>query len=327
MALYRTQDADILKSHLPVRGDFHLDLLLTVQEDVVQEVIIPAIGQDMYDEVDFQYNNGGLSVANTVLVEKLQHAIAPLLLLYAKDLLNPQMTSNGIMISVDDHTKPAFEWQVARMEEQINRLSFNRVELVLQYMEANKVQYATWTGSDAYDDSKSLFINSAREYTLHYAHLRNSRQLYNLLKSAMTQVEEAEMVAILGSALQEEIKGQIKNNSLTAANRAILPDIQRAVAYLAMWQLLHEMSLSISLTHQGLMLNYKSERGNINAADTASDTRLATLLSFAENKGKGYLAKLKAYLDMNYSSYPLYPYEEDGMADFENDVDSPIFMI
>lgn len=325
MALLKDTDIALIKQHLPVRGDFDINLILPFASDVEQEVIIPVIGQELYDQLNFDYNNGGLSVPHAAVLVEIQKAMAPLLLLYGKDVVAVKISNNGMTITTDEHTKTAFEWQIVRVERTLNRLGWNRVEHLLAYMETNKVSLPLWTGSSAYPLSRECFINSATEYTKYNAKLEGSRQLFNRLKPTMLEVEETEVQAVVGAELYHELKEAVLNNSLTAAHQALMPSIKRAVAHLTLAAALPEMQVAIDGNH--LMLRYLSDRDNIRSSEVATTEAISPLIQHQEAKGRQYLAQLKAYLDMNADDYANYTVDDTEIGDFDNEEDSPIFMI
>ena len=55
MPLYKNTDLEALRQHLPVKGSFDINLLLTVVHDVEEEHIIPALGVAQYDELNDAY--------------------------------------------------------------------------------------------------------------------------------------------------------------------------------------------------------------------------------------------------------------------------------
>lgn len=325
MALFKSSDIATVKQYLPIKGNFDMNLLLSVINDAEREHIIPALGDTLYTSLEANYQSNSLTPDEQALLPYAHGALAPFLLLYIKDILNVNISNTGFTITVTDEQKPAFEWQVARLERTIARLAFDRVEQLFDFLEKNKATYTSWANSSAYTEFKETFIHTARDFTHIFSRMRGSRQLFVLFKPIMLRVEEEYIEPILGSTLYDTLKQEDKDNTLSADNQKLIPYIQRAVAFQTVLQAIDEMALEI--TPNALILPYYSERENINASQPADNTQREVMQRYCQRRSEQYRGGLKAYLDMNYTLYPDYPYDDSGESQDLDNTDLKIFML
>lgn len=301
-------------------------LLLTFIEDVEQEHLIPILGLSQYNDINDAHNGGTPTADQTALINKCQAALAPLLMMQGLDVLGISVGNNGLTIYSDENTKQAFEWQKEAYRKTINHMAFRRLELLIKFLETNKATYTIWAASDEFDTLYEGFINTADDFTLQYPKLAGSRQLFNRIRPIQLEVEDERIRAILGDTLYDAIKAEINAGSISAANATLLKSIKRAVAYLTMERALQDLPLE--LMANAIMLLYTSAGGTMNASVAGHPKEaINTHAEYCKERGESYLAKLKAYLDMNNETYSDYPYDADETTDFENDADSAIFML
>lgn len=315
MALYKSTDLDLLRQHVPVKGDFNMELLLSLVPDVEQEHLIPYLSEDQYDVLDAAYNvaNPSLTAAQEALLEKCQAAIAPLAMVHYADVGNVDISNSGIRVSHDEHSKSAFEWQIYRLQKRLFTIGMSRIDQLLAFLEVNKSDYGAWATSDTYTEQRQRLVPDARTFTRAYGKLRNNRVLYLMLVPLMTQVEEDVIQPLLGETLLTNIRSELVSGLISATNKALLPMLQRCVAYHTIRLALVE--LPVELEPQGLVLVYLNDnRDNYKTSLPAPGEKLSPLLQQVENTGRHYAGMLKGYLDANHAQYPDYPYDE---ADFE----------
>lgn len=319
MALYKSTDLDKLRQHVPVKGDFNMELLLSLVPDVEAAHLIPYLSEDQYAVLDAAYNvaTPNLTAAQEALLERCQAAIAPLAMVEYADVGNVDISNSGIRVSHDEHSKSAFEWQIYRLQKRLFEIGMARIDQLLVFMEANKGDYTPWATSDTYTRQKERIVPDARTFSRIYGKLKNSRILYLMLVPLMEQVEEDVLEPLMGSALLTQIRTELVGGSVSAPNKAILPMMQKCVAYHTVSRALVE--LPIELAPHGLSLVYLNDnRDNYHTSQPATGEKLSPLLQQTENTGRHYAGMLKGYLDANYVQYPDYPYADDDVEINDN---------
>lgn len=272
-----------------------------------RDYIIPAISQAQYDDLSTAYNaeSPSLSDEQTALLEKIQPAIT----LYAYYLWVPsgqlQIGDNGIRIASTDSMKTAFQWQINDLQRSLLKQAGSAMDDLLSFMEINITDYTIWSASDEYKQFADFFISTAKKFTENYTPLANSRVTFMALRSAMRAVEDFAIQAEISPEYFAELKAQMKGNSLTDANKLVIPYIQKAVAQLAVNRGI--VGMMVTIDERGvLVFNNISSHEEINRFDTAPGNIIDVMRKQTDEDGRAYIQLLKNFLKNNIDDYPTY---------------------
>jgi hypothetical protein len=121
----------------------------------------------------------------------------------------------------------------------------------------------------------------------------------------MQLVEDIDIKPVLGETIFNEIKLEMVKKTPAAKVTAILPTIQKAIAYLATALLMEESGAD--LTEKGLYFESTSSENNLVQNKQPSESDRINFLA-KRNKGIGmnYLERLKSYLNANATDWPSY---------------------
>lgn len=296
MALIK--DTTTLKLYLTVNKSFDISDLTPFIKQVEQEIIIPNISKEQYDDLNDEYNETtpSLSAEQTALLEKLQPAIAYLAFSKWIPFGQVQIDNAGIRIASDENMKTAFQWQTDKLEDRSLYMGFTFLEQALVFMEENKADYDLWTDSDEYDTYKECFINNAIDFDKYYS-INASRLLFLSLKPTMRKVQDFNIKAAVDSDTYQDILDEIKSGTITAANQALLNFIKPAVAHLTIARAVNEKTVIIM--PNGLIRIKNVGFMTVNAFDSASGEMVDALKRSAELDGQNYLKQLRDYLNTN----------------------------
>lgn len=305
MALIKTIEE--IKEHLPVSIDMDFNNILPFIKVAERDYIIRIISKTQYDDLSAAYNvtTPTLTPAQTALLGRLQEAITA----YAFYLWIPsgqlQIDDSGIRIATTDTIKTAFQWQIDELQKSVLKQAYSAMDDLLSFMEDNIADYTLWQASDAYTEFKDCFIQTTQRFTELYSALGNSRMNFLAIRSSMKKIEEFMILPNISQAYYDELKAQIKANTLTPANLKVIPFIQKAVASLTISRAIAEISASIE--PNGIFM-FSSLRSSIitNQKEPAVPYVLSKIEKSAKEDGMAYFEMLRQFLFDNISDYGTY---------------------
>lgn len=227
------------------------------------------------------------------LVQKIQLPVA--LYAYKMYAASNDLTHSdkGRQIFVGAEEKPAFEWMIRRDEENILDVANKAMEVLLEYLDEYVDYFPEWSDSDAYQTSKSLFINTAWEFDQLFP-IDASRRLFVILAPMMKDIERKYIKPVLGKDDFDTLKASISSGDLDEADEDLLEYIKVPEVMLTMS--LAVKRLSAQVLPSGIFQSYIPEAVSTDvkkAADTDVRTSLARML---ETEGLNELKRLQEYI-------------------------------
>jgi hypothetical protein len=142
-------------------------------------------------------------------------------------------TSTGIQQHAGADKKSAAPAAVATLLTSSMADGEAAADALLEFLENHRDDYPTWRDSLACTAYFDEYIATATEFNRH-VFIDRSRKRFRELVPSMRRADRQAMRPLIGLQFELEIKGQLKTNSLTAANQRLLDDyIRPAVASLA----------------------------------------------------------------------------------------------
>lgn len=323
-----------LKKVLPITRSFsHSNLVADIRHIENREVRKTLLGPTLYDSLNTKYNNAPetLTDPEKALLEYVQPVVANLAVWLYLDKGNVIIDDNGISAVHGDDRKPAFEWQVVRLQKSLKTTGFNAIDDLIDFLEDNVGDYPTWASSVANDKARAFFINSARDFH-YYVDIQESRWIYLSVLPIMRRVEKQHIMATLCKELFDEIKSQIENNNVSANNEMLMDGLKGAAAHLTWSKALNE--LAVTIDDAGIHLLNNTFSGTVRAMTPAEVNRVQVISDEHLKIGMGCLEGIKNHLQLKADDYPLYKNSEcyidlskDETGEFENDADSGIMML
>lgn len=322
-----------IKKFWPIIGTTKIESLLPFIETAERDYIIPFISQEQYDDLNEAYNSeeegsgSSMSAEQTVLLYRVQSALAHYLFYLWIPTGQLQIGDNGIRIAVTDTLKTAFEWQIDGLKRSVLKAAGSAMDALLSYMEAHKADYSLWVASEAYTEFKDLFIPTTSLFTKLYAPLGNSRLNFLAIRSSMMMVQDFVIKAELGDDYYEELMAQhligdateegSGQDGLTPENKKIVGLIQKALAQLTMARAF--MELSVTIDDRGIM-NFNNAMNKLisNNEMPVMAAMISKLEKSCEADGKAYIQKMKEFLKKNIADYETYAAStayDSGMTD------------
>jgi len=261
-----------------------------------EKYVIRVIGQPVYDDALDHYESMAVDETLDDLVENIQ---APVIL-YAYYLYSPQanviVTDSGVQVAWSDNFRPAQEWQYDKMESSIRDTAHEHVDDLLEFLDDNEDDIASWKNSDAQKFARSLLINNAIQFSQVYD-INNSRRMFLELISLINESEIIHVLPIVGQTKFDELKSQIETDGVVSAeNEALYILIKPALAYITMSEAM--LRLSAEIIPSGIFENLVSKSETRKAKDQARIEVLNGVSEWLKKKADIFLSRLQNHVNI-----------------------------
>ena len=307
---------DEIKQFLAVGAGTDFNRLKPHIQNAETAFLLPLLGPVLYSELQSFYDTPPDSpAANSILFSTLlsivQRTLIHLTYWSGFQVLNATISDGGFKRTENEKVKSLFKYQEVELKEYFKTTGFNGLDEILFYLEmeikkseGETVNFKSFADSDVWTILKSSFIPDTSTFNA-IIFINHSRLTFLRLKSSMQLVEDLDIKPVLGETIFNEIKLEMVKKTPSAKVSAILPHIQKAIAYLATALLMEESGAD--LTEKGLYFESTSSENNLVQNRQPSESDRINFLS-KRNKGIGqnYLERLKSYLIANPTDWPAY---------------------
>lgn len=322
-----------LRTYVPVSSTFQIAEIEPQIHDVEQEFIIPIIGQAQFDSLLALPSPSG---NNLELIKRCRNAVAKLAMMKWIPFGNINVQSGGFTVTATDNGQVASQWRVDKLEEEMRTEGYNKLQDILTFLwSKDEGTFTDWDESDEKLLHRSFLILTANDFSKYYW-IKNSYEVFCLLKPGQTEVMNQYIRPILGDDLYNQLIDQVADDSLSADNITLIDYVKRATAPLTVYESVARMN--IDLSHWGITTFENADNGdNTKVRKPAATDKLSYALRKAGDDGRKHLGALRAFLNNNATStkYALY-YDSDLYQDIDdaedendsiNDTDSGVFIM
>jgi hypothetical protein len=318
--LFKTIDE--IKQFLAVGAGTDFNRLKPHIQNAETAYIRPLLGIELFKELQDFYDNltataeQGTPVAEPVeamseLLSLVQRTLIHLTYWSGFQVLNATISDGGFKRTENEKVKSLFKYQEVELKEYFKTTGFNGLDEILFYLEleikkseGETVNFKSFADSDAWTILKSSFIPDTITFNA-IVFINHSRLTFLRLKSPMQLIEDLDIKPLLGETIFNEIKLEMVKPKPQAKVLAILPNIQKALAYLATALLMEESGAD--LTDKGLYFESTSSENNlILNKEPAEPYRINFLAKRNKGIGQNYLERLKSFLIANPTDWPSY---------------------
>jgi hypothetical protein len=230
---------------------------------LAEKEILRVLGQDQYAELLSYYESASSGIVELDnLLPMVQRPLVFFAFLQSLDILNVVITNNGIAVVSSSSLVPASESRVKALRQNIEKNAWDNIEALLEFLEKNIDDYPSWVSSDAYAYQYQYLISSATLFN-EFVPIKRSRVQFLKMRSAMADVELLKLAPLVSTEMIEELKSQVKSNSISEANSKLLPLLQKSLAYFT-------ASLDIDPKYEGRAIQYAMEAKKILDGDPDS---------------------------------------------------------
>ena len=125
---------------------------------------------------------------------------------------------------------PASKDRVAKYDNALEQLGWNRIESLLAFLEENETDYPTWLTSPGYILLENSFFRSAIDFDDNGFDIDKSRLTFKKWHNTIIQEGILRIEPAISKELSDEIKAEIEDSIVTDVNQLLVPFIKRALA-------------------------------------------------------------------------------------------------
>ncbi|MFA5817409.1 MAG: DUF6712 family protein [Bacteroidales bacterium] len=275
--------------------------------------IIPLLGDALYSQLMAYYTipatlpdgvTSGNKAKFDTLLEYVQRALINLTYYSGYDFMNTIMNDAGFHRQESDNEKGLYKYQEEAVKSTFRNNGFNALDTMLAYIEADLTTFPKFKTSANYTLRKSSIVPDTQTFDAIFD-INSSRLVFLKLCRFIAQVEDFEIGALLGTKLYNLVKSEIVKDSPNARILALIPHIQRPLAYLAVSRA--SFQLGMNVTDKGLFFeSQETTLLNSSVQKPLTDQQYYLLATKCEKTGNDYLELLRSFLLANRSDYPLY---------------------
>jgi len=281
------------------------------------EYIIPAIGRELFAELDAAYNAAvpDLSAAQLELLPLLQRALA----YYAYYKYLPfSIGTDGDVGLQEDATDKARPVRIGILDKRLRASIDNAttaLEMVLSLLFDNPDSYPAFKTSKAYTEIRTLLISQPAAISRYLPQTRGNYRLFLAMKPYFVEAEREVIRPTLGAVFYDDLKQKWQAGTCTIHEQVLVD----TVAYALCSQAYHEALFHLNVVQlPSGNLRVMSDFDGIYNQRNITDDQLNAAQMKAEVKASGHLTSLKTFLNESASLFPLYSNSErntTGMPD------------
>jgi len=239
--------------------------------------------------------------------------------------LSISVSESGVGRLETESLKTAFQYQEVNAKESYKSAGYDALEDILAYLEENKTEFSEWASSPSYIDFSKYFIQSSVQFSELY-NIQQSRLTFMAVRYIMKRIEDFMVQDITGKNLFKILKTQLKQDSLTEANKILLDDyICPGVALITIGKGVWERALDIS--DNGVTVSMRGGSENNELRQTAPLNKQQKMADQLITDGSEYLSRLGTFLSENLDDYPDYeaPTVESIYYKINNKIENGVF--
>lgn len=251
-----------------------------IREDLIaaeNELVRKYLGKTEYSNLQTAFDAGleaGSKYHN--LLPYVRRYVTHKALRTAAAKLNVKYTGSGLQTHNSNDSKPAREWMLTQLKNQILESACAHLDALLAFLEENKGVYTDWAASDQYKSNKGHIINSIDVFQKHY-YINDSYSTLYALNTAQEYVEDVQIRRMIGSDFYDTIKGEIETNSISSSTKTLLEKhLYRICAFYTVIRSLQTMSVSIE--NNGIKINEYIANMELTSNQRAADIKEREIL-------------------------------------------------
>ena len=323
------KDTDEIVEQLSVNINFSFNAVEPYFANEGTDFIKDVLGTDLYDRLDVAYNADNLSTKLAKLLPLAQRPLIYLGFLQYIPFGNLEIRDGGLVVPGSTTTKAAGQWRVDKLNDQLSKVAFNSLQVLIRFLQANQCDYS-WKSTRGYNKYLQFFINYTDDFN-HWTNVNIDYETFNRMKASFAYIEKIKILPEICQDLYDQIKLQVKENaygfqeaydfgdspSVSAsgsascvlgpysnlANNKILVELIKPVV--ANFATAHALSLNrIDISKLGITVN-KIANPERQKDPTEADVFLKAQQQF-EDDGNLSLKNLTDYLIANADDFPLF---------------------
>lgn len=231
-----------------------LDIIKQDLEIAESEITRKYIGQALYDRLNTALQEGLTAGSDEeTLIEYVRRYVTHKALRSGAAKININYSKSGIQSHMNDTQKPAREWMLTQLRDQLLEDACNHLDTLLYFLQTNTADYPEWTAADQYKSNKSHLINDLVTFQKFY-YLNDSYSTLYAMSAVMGYVEDVQLRRMLGSDFYSAIMAEIAAASVTSSTQALLDRyLYRICVFYTLIRTLQTMT--VSFENNGIKIN------------------------------------------------------------------------
>ncbi|HMB19630.1 MAG TPA: DUF6712 family protein [Spirochaetota bacterium] len=286
------------------------DQVLPFVHDAEEKYIKPYLGKTQYAELSNYVESGSSDDSElNALLPYVERAASRFVLLMASPSMDINLGSTGYTTASTQGSVPASQQRVQKYDQNLEKLGYENIETMLEFLEESRDDYPLWVNSDAYTFLTQNFLRTAKEFN-ELVSIEVNRLMFRKMKPTIRDVELRYIDSRISEDLADEILTQINNSNVTSENQKLLNHIRPAVAKMTV------ASIKIE----------EFERGDTSFIIESKALKREEY----QDDAWFHLMEIQQILDNNIDDYPLYTnsdlYDSEKETDdlYESEEDDPV---
>jgi hypothetical protein len=280
------------------------DASLPDMEEATIRHIIPAIGNELYEQLLTAYKENTTDEDTQKLISLVQKPLAAYAFLDNIAFFQATITDAGIRRFTADNMPGVFAWEYREITKALAQKAMSGMETLLTYLEEHATAWPKWQNSKQRSTRNSALIRSGTEFSQNYALLHPLRTFLALLP-IIIEVQDNYLAPTIGRDFLNSLLNLI---TPTTHEIEILRLLKKALSHYTIKHAIERLPVMVS--EQGLTVlqsagsNDTELPGHNNAPNGLLDVKKAA----ADRDGNMYLQKSTTYLNNNASAaiFPIY---------------------
>ncbi|MCX2473570.1 hypothetical protein OQZ33_04415 [Pedobacter sp. MC2016-05] len=296
MALFDTID-ELKKHNSALQANLELGNLQSFIDDAITQKLIPAIGFDQYN--DFLAVKEG-NAKQKFALQLAQKAVTGFTIYNYSDNGSVQINGAGILVPYSEKMRPASDKKLMQLRKSNIKAAFAALELLVSFLEDNKIDFPIYAVSEERKENRSLLINTSAEFQKAGVQIGNDAQLYQTLRVFQANAEETYIIPNLTESLAASLKAKMLSNSLTDIEKELLKKVHKALAPYTMIEAVPYLLLNIDSNGVfELSETVGGVSGNVENRNPATERAISRVLNGYCMKAEQHLETLRKFMKAN----------------------------
>lgn len=213
-----------LKGYIPTIAGSEISRYSTYLQTAEEYLITELIGDTLFAKLSITTPDAKLlRYCENIICHKAYLDAIPFL-----DLVETE-TGFAVVSDVNNSVVPASKDRVEKLIRGTETRLSDAIEQLLEYLEGNEDFYNDWKGAKAYSINHESYIFTLTQFR-RYARYDASRIEWMKDISKVTRALRNHIEPYISAALSQQIIAQLKDNTLSNANKLIIEDLRFALA-------------------------------------------------------------------------------------------------
>jgi len=290
-------NATEIRPYISVARSAKFDALQAPLRNAFENFIRPLLGEEMTTKLIEYYNASSPTPKQTRLVEIAQRANAFLAFWYDYSEMQLLIDDNGSHRQESDGQKTPYKYQEQQLKDGWKNKGFTALDTLLEYLEANKADFAEFAKSTNYTLLKSEIVRSTKEVNDCYW-INNSRIIFLRLKPHFRIVIDTIIAPRLGTIYTDMIAAFAGTGTVDVKYNQLRAKLIPVVVFYAVSRMLKE---SGSMTERGLFFETLKATDDALSTQPVSMEQIAPQAAMAEGDAISYWTIAEKFMKSDFS--------------------------